>query len=169
MHGRRQHHVQRARLGGHVADHLIVGEDVVAVEQAVVVHTLPAQRHLGRRRRRSPGRRGERSLEVDQVKSRVEGVMRMRKGSVFWSWTYPVRGAEVDRLCKVEALVEATVVGSGKGDHKLPGTLVCPVNLEGDGSIIYGERGGRWTGLQPCRRLPTVTHWRVDVPGPHGP
>ncbi|KAF3861133.1 hypothetical protein F7725_001388 [Dissostichus mawsoni] len=54
MDGRGQDHVQRPCFGRHVAHHLIVGEDVVAVQKAVVVHTAPAQRHLrgrGSRRR----------------------------------------------------------------------------------------------------------------------
>lgn len=44
--------------------------------------------------------------------------------------TYPVHSAEVDRLSKVEALIEATVVGSRKRDDKLTSTLVCSVNLK---------------------------------------
>ena len=43
---------------------------------------------------------------------------------------HPVRRAEVDRLCKVVALVEATVIGPGEGHHKLSGALIGPVHLE---------------------------------------
>lgn len=42
----------------------------------------------------------------------------------------PVDGAEVDGLSKIKALIEATVVGSRKRNHKLPSTLVRPVNLK---------------------------------------
>lgn len=44
--------------------------------------------------------------------------------------TYPVHSAEVDCLSKVEALIEATVISSGKRDDKLTSTLVCSVNLK---------------------------------------
>lgn len=44
--------------------------------------------------------------------------------------TYPINGAEVHSLRKVKALVKAAVVGSWKGDHELPSTLVSSVNLE---------------------------------------
>lgn len=43
---------------------------------------------------------------------------------------YPVHGAEVDCLSKVEALIEAAVVSSGKRDDELSSTLVCSVNLK---------------------------------------
>ena len=43
--------------------------------------------------------------------------------------TYPVHGAEVHRLCEVEALVEAAVVGPRERDDELPGTLVGAVDL----------------------------------------
>lgn len=40
------HNVQHICLGGHFTDHLVVGEDAVAVEQAVMLHALPAQGQL---------------------------------------------------------------------------------------------------------------------------
>lgn len=43
---------------------------------------------------------------------------------------YPVHSAEVYCLSKVEALIEATVVGPRKRYDKLTSTLVCPVNLK---------------------------------------
>lgn len=42
---------------------------------------------------------------------------------------HPISCAEINSLCKVVALVEAAVVGPGKGNHKLPGTLIGPVHL----------------------------------------
>lgn len=46
------------------------------------------------------------------------------------SEAYPVYSAEVDRLGKVKALVEAAVIRSRKRDDKLSSTLVCSVNLK---------------------------------------
>lgn len=43
--------------------------------------------------------------------------------------TYPVGSAKVDSLGKVVALVEATVVSSGKGNDEFSCTLVCADNL----------------------------------------
>lgn len=46
VNGRGQNHVESFCFGGHVAHHLIVGEDVVPMQQTIVIHTLPAQGHL---------------------------------------------------------------------------------------------------------------------------
>lgn len=43
---RSKDHVQRLSLGGHVANHLVMGENVVPVQHTVMVHTLSAERHL---------------------------------------------------------------------------------------------------------------------------
>lgn len=43
---------------------------------------------------------------------------------------YPVCCAEVDCLCKVEALVETTVIGPRESNDELASTLVCTVNLK---------------------------------------
>lgn len=43
--------------------------------------------------------------------------------------SHPVHGAEVDSLCKVEALIKTTVVGSWECDYELSCTLIGPVNL----------------------------------------
>ena len=48
-----------------------------------------------------------------------------------WFSAHPIRRAEVDRLRKVVALVEAAVIGPGEGHHKLSGALIGPVHLEG--------------------------------------
>lgn len=42
---------------------------------------------------------------------------------------YPVHGAEVDCLSKVETLVESAVVRSGEGDDELTSTLVGAIDL----------------------------------------
>lgn len=43
--------------------------------------------------------------------------------------TYPINSAEVNSLSKIKTLVETTVIGSWKCDHKLPSTLICSINL----------------------------------------
>lgn len=48
--------------------------------------------------------------------------------------THPVSSAEVNSLSEVVALVEAAVVGSGEGHHKLPCALIGPVHLRGWGN-----------------------------------
>lgn len=65
--------------------------------------------------------------------------------------TYPIDGAEVHSFSKVEALVEAAVISSGKGDHKLPSTLV--------GSVHLGGQTGQ-------RQLTPKHSWRLQ--GEHG-
>lgn len=57
-------------------------------------------------------------------------------------FSYPVHGAKVDSLSEVEALVESTVVRSGKGDDKLACTLVGAIDLviRKDGNITNGAR-----------------------------
>lgn len=53
----------------------------------------------------------------------------------------PVSSAEVNCLRKVVALVETTVIGSRKGHHKLPGTLIGSVDLpEGYKTVINDTR-----------------------------
>lgn len=42
---------------------------------------------------------------------------------------YPVCSAEVDSFSKVVALVEAAVIGSRKGHHKLSSALIGPIHL----------------------------------------
>ena len=46
-----------------------------------------------------------------------------------YNGTYPVSKGEVDSLSKIESLVETSMIGSGKGDHKLTFTLVSTYNL----------------------------------------
>ena len=43
--------------------------------------------------------------------------------------TYPINCAEVHSFSKIETLIEATVISSWKGDHKLSGTLIGSINL----------------------------------------
>lgn len=68
---------------------------------------------------------------------------------------YPVHGAEVHGLGKVKALVEAAVVGSRERDHKLPGTLVSPVNLRrqtnGRFSVTFARKA-TWTSTSEALR-----------------
>lgn len=47
--------------------------------------------------------------------------------------SYPVHGAEVDSLSKVEALVKSTVVGSRESDDKLASALIGAIDLEKSG------------------------------------
>ena len=49
---------------------------------------------------------------------------------------HPVSSAEVNSLSEVVALVEAAVVGSGEGHHKLPCTLIGPVHLRRGGTKV---------------------------------
>lgn len=57
------------------------------------------------------------------------------------SAAYPICGAEVDSLGKVVSLIEAAVIGSRKGDDKLPRALVGPYDLqEGNGAVSELER-----------------------------
>lgn len=72
-----------------------------------------------------------------------------------WFGTYPVDGAEVDSFSKVEALVEAAVISSGKGDHKLPSTLVGPVHL--GGQTGQGQLTPKHTRLQGEHGFPTCS------------
>ncbi len=44
-------------------------------------------------------------------------------------FSYPVHGTKVDSFCKVETLVESTVVSSGESDDKLACTLVGAIDL----------------------------------------
>lgn len=44
---------------------------------------------------------------------------------------YPVCSAEVDSFGKVVALVEAAVIGSREGHHKLSSALIGPIHLWG--------------------------------------
>ena len=74
-------------------------------------------------------------------------------------FSHPVGSAEVHRLCEVVSLVEAAVISSGKGHHKLPCALIGPVHLnraytQSDrlqthntttDCYIAGERSGRET------------------------
>lgn len=46
------------------------------------------------------------------------------------SASHPVSGAEIHGFCKVVALVEAAVVGSGESYHKLSRALIGSVDLE---------------------------------------
>lgn len=43
--------------------------------------------------------------------------------------THPIHGAEVHSFSKIKALIEAAVISSWKGDHKLSSTLIGPINL----------------------------------------
>lgn len=43
--------------------------------------------------------------------------------------TYPIHRAEVHSFSKIEALIEAAVIRSGKGDDKLASALVGSINL----------------------------------------
>lgn len=75
--------------------------------------------------------------------------------------TYPVHGAEVDSFSKVEALVEAAVVSSGKGDHKLPSTLVGSVHLGGQtGQCQLTPKHSWW--LQGEHGFPTCSNFCED-------
>lgn len=54
-------------------------------------------------------------------------------------YSHPVSCAEVNSFCKVVALIEATMVSSGKGHHKFPCTLIGPVHLEGENNYKYTQ------------------------------
>lgn len=59
---------------------------------------------------------------------------------------YPVCGTEVDGLGKVVSLIEATVVGSRKGDHKLSRTLIGSYDLQKRNGTLSEEVVGGATG-----------------------
>lgn len=59
---------------------------------------------------------------------------------------YPVCSAEVDGLGKVVSLIEATVVGSRKGDHKLSRTLIGSYDLQKKNGTLSEEVVGGATG-----------------------
>ena len=67
---------------------------------------------------------------VLRLSESVQGDVSARTRHEPWFSAHPVRCAEVDRLCKVVALVEATVIGPGEGHHKLACALIGPVHLK---------------------------------------
>lgn len=85
-----------------------------------------------------------------------------------FSAAHPVSRAEIHGLCKVVALVEAAVVGSGEGHHELSRTLIGPVNLEGREycrhewqefvSESLKDKGGAYKVYVRGRRAP-LGHW----------
>lgn len=118
VHGWSQNNIQFLRFGSHVTDHLVMREHAVTMQQAVVLNTLTAQRHLEKKKGNN---------YLSNINIILQYHMEVCESGR--NLSYPVHGAEVHSLCKVEALIKTTVIGSRECDDKLSCTLIGPVNL----------------------------------------
>lgn len=81
------------------------------------------------------------------------------------SQTYPICGAEVDCFSKVISLIEATVVGSRKGNYKLTSTLVSAYDLK-FGKKLIRQASLEGSSLNPCHcstHRNTMSHEDIGV------
>ena len=135
--GGQQAELKSVRGCHHLAHKLVVGEDRSAAQRPVVLDTVATKLQLCREHNENSG---------NTPNARTD----------------PVGESKVDGLCKVESLVEASVVGARKGHHKLARTLVCTHHLRGTLTPSHPHTLTPLTGM-PCFMrmvgLRMVTRW----------
>lgn len=112
-----QLYVQALRVCCHLTQQLLMGKHTVTLQPPVVRHTLTAHGQLH-------------STQTGNIKQKYLcqslPVCTPRNGCQQF---YPVCSAKVNSFSKVVALVEAAVIGSREGHHKLSSTLIGPIDL----------------------------------------